>query len=79
MTNKKPRLVFLIETKLWTNEWDVVKKKLKMPNGLLVNARGRKGGLALLWLRDVQVDIKSFLTNHVEACIKDDWIIHGGL
>ncbi|GAA0168847.1 hypothetical protein LIER_23471 [Lithospermum erythrorhizon] len=72
VTTKKPLLILLIETKLWTNEWEVVKKKLRMPNGFFVDARGRNGGLALLLPRDVQVDIKSFSTHHVEACIMDD-------
>ncbi|GAA0155012.1 hypothetical protein LIER_12839 [Lithospermum erythrorhizon] len=42
-----------------------------MPNALIVDARGRKGGLGLLWPRDLNVEIKSFSTHHIEACIKD--------
>ncbi|GAA0162648.1 hypothetical protein LIER_18690 [Lithospermum erythrorhizon] len=36
-------------------------KKVKMPNAMIVDARGQKGGL----------EIKSFSTHHIEACIKD--------
>ncbi|GAA0153915.1 hypothetical protein LIER_12041 [Lithospermum erythrorhizon] len=60
-----------METKLRSSEWDSVKWKVKMPNVLLVDARGRKGGLGLLWPRDVSVEILSFSTHHIEACIKD--------
>ncbi|GAA0149182.1 hypothetical protein LIER_08425 [Lithospermum erythrorhizon] len=60
-----------METKLRSSEWDSVKRKLKMPNALLVDGRGRKGGLGLLWPRDVSVEILSFYTHHIEACIKD--------
>ncbi|GAA0143906.1 hypothetical protein LIER_04479 [Lithospermum erythrorhizon] len=55
-----------METKLWNNEWEFVKKRC-----LIVDARGRKGGLGLLWPRDLNVEIKSFSTYHIEACIKD--------
>ncbi|GAA0148893.1 hypothetical protein LIER_36821 [Lithospermum erythrorhizon] len=36
VTSKKHILVFMIETKLWKQEWDHIKKKLRMPNALLV-------------------------------------------
>ncbi|GAA0176390.1 hypothetical protein LIER_29393 [Lithospermum erythrorhizon] len=60
-----------METKPWNNEWDFVKKKVKMPNAMIVDARGRKGGLGLIWPRDLDAEIKSFSTHHIEACIKD--------
>ncbi|GAA0157381.1 hypothetical protein LIER_38448 [Lithospermum erythrorhizon] len=69
VTSKKPSLVFLIETKLCKHEWNHIKKKVRLPNALIVEARGRKGGLALLWPRNLQVEVKSFSTHHMEALI----------
>ncbi|GAA0155452.1 hypothetical protein LIER_38090 [Lithospermum erythrorhizon] len=60
-----------METKLWNSEWEIVKKRVKMPNALIVDATRRKGGLGLLWPCDLNVEIKSFSTHHIEACIKD--------
>ncbi|GAA0174344.1 hypothetical protein LIER_41706 [Lithospermum erythrorhizon] len=48
-----------------------------MGNGLIVEARGRRGGLALLWLRDVLVEVKSFSSHHIEAIIEGRWRLVG--
>ncbi|GAA0162641.1 hypothetical protein LIER_18685 [Lithospermum erythrorhizon] len=69
VTSKKPRFVFLIETKLRNFEWDHIKLKLKKPNALIVESDGRKGGLVLMWGRDVGVEVFSFSTHHIEAII----------
>ncbi|GAA0183849.1 hypothetical protein LIER_42471 [Lithospermum erythrorhizon] len=70
VTMKKPNLVFLIETKLRKEEWEYIKRKVKLPNALVVEARGRKGGLALLWPRSLNVEIKSFSTHYIEAIVQ---------
>ncbi|GAA0156990.1 hypothetical protein LIER_14350 [Lithospermum erythrorhizon] len=36
-----------------------------------MDARGRKGGLALLWTRSLDVEVKSLSSHHIEAIIKD--------
>ncbi|GAA0186510.1 hypothetical protein LIER_33798 [Lithospermum erythrorhizon] len=69
VTSKKSRLVFLIETKLWNNECDDIKYKLKMPNPLIIESERRKGGLAFLWGRDIGVEVISYSTHHIEAII----------
>ncbi|GAA0141803.1 hypothetical protein LIER_02859 [Lithospermum erythrorhizon] len=61
-----------METKLHGNEWDNMKNKLKMPQALLVDATARRGGLALLWNRDLEVEVLSFSSHHIEATIKED-------
>ncbi|GAA0165800.1 hypothetical protein LIER_21111 [Lithospermum erythrorhizon] len=71
VTNNKPSLVFLIETKLWKVEWDQTKSKLKLPNALVVDAKDKKGGLALLWPRSMEVDVKSFSSHHIKAFISN--------
>lgn len=32
-----------------------IKDKIGFPNGLIIPSEGRSGGMALLWLRDVDV------------------------
>ncbi|GAA0185615.1 hypothetical protein LIER_32903 [Lithospermum erythrorhizon] len=77
----KPSLILLIETKLWKQEWDVIILKLKMPNIFLVDSRGRKGGLALLWPQSLNVTVVSDSSHHIEALIEDEdvspWRFYG--
>ncbi|GAA0152411.1 hypothetical protein LIER_10900 [Lithospermum erythrorhizon] len=70
----KPNLI-LVEIKLWKQEWDVIKLKLKMPNAFLVDSRGRKGGLAMLWPRSLNVTVMSYSSHHIEALIEDEDVI----
>ncbi|GAA0158167.1 hypothetical protein LIER_15263 [Lithospermum erythrorhizon] len=56
----KPNIIFLMKTRLWKQEWEDIKYKLKMPNAFLVQARGRKGDLDLLWPREMNITILSF-------------------
>ncbi|GAA0159785.1 hypothetical protein LIER_16489 [Lithospermum erythrorhizon] len=46
VNSKKHSLVFLIETKLWKNEWENIKCKVKRYNLLEVEANDRKGGIS---------------------------------
>lgn len=36
---------------------------------------GRLVGLALIWMNDLNLDIKSFLANHIDAYVRE---AHGG-
>lgn len=38
----------------------------------MVDSVGHKGGLALLWKDDVDVQVQSYSTNHVDALVKTD-------
>ena len=48
-----------------------VKEKIGFPNGLIIPSEGRSGGMALLWIRDVDVEIKSFSSSHIDAIVMD--------
>ena len=41
-----------------------------MANELIVPCEGRSGGIALLWLREINLEIKSYTKNHKDAVIK---------
>jgi len=40
-------------------------------NGLIVLSYGRSSGLALLWTRDTDLEIKSFDNHHIDAIVTE--------
>lgn len=57
---KKPAMVFLMETKLRKIKMENVRCKLGYLNMFVVDRVGRSGGLALLWSDDILVTIQNF-------------------
>ena len=49
-----------METKAKIRRMERIKCKIGLANGLIVPCVGRKGGLALLWAREVDLEIKSY-------------------
>jgi len=75
---KKPTLVFLMETKLRNNRMQVVRNKLKFSGMLTVESVGKSGGLALLWKNLAVVDIINYYVRHICASValtgfEDQW------
>ena len=66
-----PKVVFLMETKSKTNCMEMVKNRIGMANDLIIPCIGRSGGLALLWAREVDLEIKNFSNNHIDATITE--------
>ncbi|KAK4400699.1 putative ribonuclease H protein, partial [Sesamum angolense] len=64
-----PPLVFLMETKCRSFGIERVKKRLNM-HGLAVDSIGKGGGLALLWDKEVFVDLVSFSRYHMDARVQ---------
>ena len=48
-----------------------IKNIIRMANGLIIPYIGQSGGLALLWAREVDLEIKSFSKNHIDATITE--------
>ena len=48
-----------------------VKHSLGFFNGLIVPSRGCRGGLALLWSSDTNLEIKSYSDHHIDAIITE--------
>lgn len=63
-------MVFLIETKAKTQRIERIKNKTGLANGLIVPCVGKKG-LALLWAKEIDLEIKSYSQNHIDAIIND--------
>ena len=65
----KPDIVFLMETKSKVNRMEKIKNRIGFANGLIVPSRGRSGGLALFWNRGINLEIKSYSGNHIDAFV----------
>lgn len=59
--------LFLIETKCSTQNIEKLCKKLKYLNYFVVDALGNAGGLAFIWLDEVNIQC-SWKTNHIICC-----------
>lgn len=68
---ENPQLVFLQETKLYSDECERLKFQLKQHGMLAVGCRGegkrRSGGLVLLWREDWSVSLLSYSANHIDV------------
>jgi hypothetical protein len=67
--NKKPDLVFLMETKLIQNKASFFKAKLGFDNSFMVDSKGHSGGLILLWQSEWQVSIQNYSRRHINVVI----------
>ena len=60
-----------METKVGAKKMVKVKERIGLPNGLIIPSEGKSGGVALLWVRDLDVEIKSFSRHHIDAIVID--------
>jgi hypothetical protein len=64
-------MVFLMETKLHGDKMEPICYKIGLPNMFVVDYMvGRSGGLALLWVEDVIVDIQNYSLRHINGIVK---------
>jgi exonuclease III len=66
--DKKPTILFLMETKCKRSRMEVVRVKL----GFVVDPVGRSGGLALLRKETDLVDIQNFSRRHITVVVKEE-------
>ena len=67
IASEDPSLVFLMETTLSKEDMTYKKYTLGFTKGLVVGSIGSKGGLALLWKKDVMVDVQMLGPWHIDA------------
>ncbi|XP_050252314.1 uncharacterized protein LOC126698852 [Quercus robur] len=67
-----PDFVFLSETKLRMRSMERKKRSIGFTNGLVIPSHGRSGGLALLWRKEINVDVQSFSDRHIDAIVTED-------
>jgi len=63
-------VVFLSETKRSKLEMDSLLSELGDFFGVFVDARGRAGGLALLWDKKVDLTLLSYSSNHIDSTVR---------
>ena len=66
-----PKIVFLSETKIRKNAMEKVMEKINFVNGLIVPRRGRGGGLALLWRREIDLEIMGYSRSFIDAIVTE--------
>ncbi|CAN0876959.1 hypothetical protein LINGRAHAP2_LOCUS11593 [Linum grandiflorum] len=67
----RPDVVFLSETLVSNQKMEEVRVKIKFEGCFAVAARGRSGGLIVLWREKNQVLINQFCDNYIDAQITD--------
>jgi hypothetical protein len=66
---KKPRFLFLMETRIQQNRMQVVRNKLGFAGMLVVDPIGTSGGLALIWKEATEVEIQNFSLRHISPLL----------
>ncbi|XP_057789594.1 uncharacterized protein LOC131006452 [Salvia miltiorrhiza] len=73
--HKRPEVIFLMETKLLQEDWCYILPQIGFSKFFSIDCDcvngGRKGGLCLLWVDDLLVNIKSYSFHHVLASLDD--------
>lgn len=69
---KRPDGMFLCETKMEVSRLDSMRRCLGFLGCVGFNLIGRKGGLALLWRNQNEVEILNFFENHISAWVNND-------
>jgi exonuclease III len=67
---KRPTLVFLMETKLRKKKMELIRCKLGFKGMFVVDCIGRRGGLALMWEEDFFMDIQNYSQHHINGVIR---------
>ncbi|GLT72479.1 hypothetical protein SLA2020_444100 [Shorea laevis] len=66
---KKPRFLFLMETKIRQNRMQIIRNKIGFASLLAIDPVGLSGGVAFLWKDAREVDIHNFSRRHISAII----------
>ncbi|XP_065623699.1 uncharacterized protein LOC136065014 [Quercus suber] len=66
-----PKIVFLAETKLNRRGMKKFLKSFFQFNCIYYPSEGQSGGLAMLWTKDTNLDIKTYGPNHIDAIITE--------
>uniref|UniRef100_A0A2N9I7H8 Endonuclease/exonuclease/phosphatase domain-containing protein n=1 Tax=Fagus sylvatica TaxID=28930 RepID=A0A2N9I7H8_FAGSY len=64
-------IVFLSETKAYEDRMQVIAKKIGFQNLVAIGPKGRAGGLCMLWVNDLEVEILEFNSNMIAIQIKE--------
>lgn len=68
--DKQPKLVFLMETMVSVGMLESLKRKLQMDGCFVVDPMHRRGGLALFWKSENEVEVLNYFQWHINMLIK---------
>ena len=68
----KPQILFLIETKRKRAELEGLRNKWSFDYCLSVDCIGRAGGLALFWCEQINIEVRSYFSSHIDVKIMGD-------
>ncbi|XP_042944707.1 uncharacterized protein LOC122278595 [Carya illinoinensis] len=79
---KKPNLVFLMETKMNSKKAEKVKRSLKGDGFFVAEPVGKKGGLIMWWDQNVTAEVANYSHRHISLWIYDEkgqdkWLLTG--
>ena len=81
VSNKDPKIVFLMETKLEKIPMERIGRKVQFNNIFVMPHVNMAGGLALLWRKEINLDIQTYSDRHIDAFIyhgvDDTWRLTG--
>ena len=66
-----PKIVFILETKVKKKAMEKVMEKINFVNGLIVPRKGRGRGLALLWKREIDLEIMGYSRSFIDVIITE--------
>uniref|UniRef100_A0A803QQ69 Reverse transcriptase n=1 Tax=Cannabis sativa TaxID=3483 RepID=A0A803QQ69_CANSA len=66
-----PEMIFLSETRLNDVAMERIRVVLGFDGCFVVAAKGKSGGLALLWKEPFEVNVKSFTVSHIDAMVEN--------
>ena len=69
VSNKGPKLVFLMETKVEKVILDRIGRKIQFANFFVVPRHNQGGGLALFWPANMKIDVQSFSDRLIDVII----------
>ena len=72
MREKAPKILFLMETKRFVAEMWLIQADLPYRGMLAVPSVRHCGGLALLWMEEIELHVQTFTLNHIDAMIMND-------
>ena len=66
-----PKIFFLSETKIKKKLMEKEKEKASFTNSVIIPNSSRSEGLALLWKRDIIVEVQGYSGKYVDAIVID--------
>ncbi|TYJ00813.1 hypothetical protein E1A91_A13G111100v1, partial [Gossypium mustelinum] len=70
LVSHNPDIIFLSKKRMKANNFQRVRNRCRMQNGLDMSAEGRSGGPALTWKEGVDVNIQNYSKYHIDALVR---------